>query len=72
MNAPRVIRLVSPSHRRIVSLDRSSRRHMHAMTQLARLGWLVYVGPAQTDAGGWTIPGSDVRLSIDEVDRVPS
>lgn len=61
-NHPRELRLLSPTHRRIVSIDRGNDGHALTLGQLIHFGWNVYRGPALTDANGWVIPGTDPNV----------
>jgi hypothetical protein len=61
-------RLISPNRRRIVSLGDNGEAFER---DLRKLGWVDYVGPAQTTAAlakalhGWIIPGADP--AVDEI-----
>lgn len=66
--SPRTLRLLSPKRRRIVLIDRLNPSHATTLAQLARLGWHVYTGPAQTDARGWVIPGSDPAFEPEPIE----
>lgn len=69
----RSLRLLSPRRRRIVTLDRFNPAHAGTLAQLSRLGWRVYVGPAQTDSNGWVLAGTDPKVQPDpyEIRTVP-
>jgi hypothetical protein len=55
-----VTRLLSPNRRRIWPNKRSIDSELSTTeAALKRLGWLPYSGPAEVDARGWIVPGSD-------------
>lgn len=59
-----MLRLISPTNRRIVYIDRANPKHALTLLQLAKLDWREYSGPAMTDANGWVIPETDPTLTV--------
>lgn len=46
-------RLISPTSRRIVTLNLNNPRDKATADQLNKVGWFYYFGPGTADARGW-------------------
>lgn len=57
------IRMMSPTHRRIVELNLASPRDRQTDEQLRLFGWNDYLGPGEADDNGWFIPETDPSVT---------